>query len=98
MCLLQLREARYPAQPEEACMKRDGGLYPQRYHGRETGFGCPMALPGDGWGMGGQPTGPGLLVQAGKWDSLCGPERESARDHTQTCPMGPSDGVAGGTP
>ena len=45
-----------------------------------------------------KPTGPGLLVQAGRWDSLCGPERESARDHTQTCPMGPSDGVAGGTP
>lgn len=67
MCLLQLREARYPAQPEEACMKRDGGLYPQRYHGRETGFGCPMAVPGEGLGLGGQPTGPGLSVQAGRW-------------------------------
>lgn len=35
MCLLQLREARHPAQPEEVLMKRDGGLYPQRHHGRE---------------------------------------------------------------
>ena len=51
------------------------GSVPPETSRQGMGFGCPMAVPGKGWGMGGQPTDPGLLVQEGRWRSLCGPER-----------------------